>query len=321
MRILKDVALFIYWYPFRLLISLLPLSAVYLIGVCAGSLFYLVSGNKKKVMASEFALIFPDYSSSQLKGILRGSFINFCLSEMEILLYSRFSKKNINHYVEIEGLHHLDAALSNGSGVLLLQAHLGAFQMVMPSIGHNGYTMNQISASSALWKHKDFSWIQQKGYEIKSRYEAVLPVTHLAIDSSLRPVFRALANNEIVGVTSDGGGGKRLVVVDFLGRKAQFQEGVASIAARTGAVIIPAFILTRKWLKHSLIFHEPVHLCSDGTHDTMTSTSDMIQLYASLLESYVMNYPDHYGFTMYLRKSRAEIDPYPFFLDHLDKDI
>lgn len=318
MRILKDIALFLYWYPFRLLISILPLTVVYLIGVWAGSLLFLVSRSKKKVMVAEFARIFPHYTSRQLAKIIRGSFVNFCLSEIEILFYSRLNKKNINKIINIEGLHNLDAALAKGSGVLLLQAHLGAFQMVMPAIGHNGYTMNQISASATVWKDKNFSWIQKKGYDIKSRYEALLPVTHLAVDASLRPVYRALANNEIVGITSDGGGGKRILPVNFLGRKANFQEGVASIAERTGAVIVPAFILTRKWLKHSLVLHEPVNLSGGSTSEK--ETRDVVQSYASLLEFYVTNYPDHYGFTMYLRKSRAQIDPYPFFLDHLAED-
>ncbi len=313
MRRVKDTALFIYWYPFRLLIMVLPLAAVYLIGVGVGTLLYLVAGTRKKVMASEFSLIFPDYSARQLKKIIRGSFIIFCLSELEILLYPRLTKNNINDIITIDGLHHLDTALSHNSGVLLLQAHLGAFQMVMPAIGHNGYTMNQISALSSTWKHNNFSWIQKKGYEIKARYEAMLPVTHLAIGSSLRPVFRALTNNEIVGITSDGGGGNRPLTINFLGRKANFQEGVVSIAARTGAVIVPAFILTEKWLKHKMVLHKPVFFSSETSAE---EKKKMVETYASLLESYVMKHPDHYGFTLFLRRSRAKIDPYPFFLDH-----
>lgn len=320
MKIIKDIVLFFYWYPFRLLISVLPLNVVYLMGLCAGNFFYLISGRKKSLIASEFSLVFPDYTQEQLQKIARKSFINFCLSEIEILLYPRFSKDNINKHVEIQGRHHLDDALSQGKGVLLLQAHLGAFQMVMPAIGFNGYTMNQISALSETWKISDLSWIQRKGYEIKSNNEKKLPIKHLAVGSSLRPVFTALKNNEIVGVTSDGGGGKRLVVVDFLGRKAHFQEGVASIAGQTSAVIVPTFITTGKWLTHRLTFHQPMRVTCYVKGKNTSEAQEIIQTYASLLESYVRRYPDHYGFTLFFRKNRANIDPYPFFLDHLAKE-
>ncbi len=314
---MKNIALLLYWYPFRMLVFRLPYPIIYLIGLWVGSILHYASRGKRQLIAAEFSKVFPDYSAKEINKLTRKSFIVFCLSEIQILLYPRLNPETISETIAIEGLHHLDEALKKGKGVLLLQAHLGAFQMVMPAIGYSGYTMNQISASALVWEDRLTSKIQKKGYEIKSRYESTLPIKHVAVHSSMRPVYRALANNEIVGISSDGGGGKRIVDVAFLGRTAYFQEGVAVLAAKTGAEIIPAFILTDKWLRHRLILHKPLMVSSEKNGEEGTG-SKIIQNYAFLLEKYVNNYPDHYGYTLYLRRSRVGVDSYPFFLDHTD---
>jgi KDO2-lipid IV(A) lauroyltransferase len=185
----------------------------------------------------------------------------------------------------------------------------------MPAIGYSGYKMNQISALASVWKDESSSGIQKKSFDLKAGYEYTLPVQHIAVKSSLRPVFRALEKNEIVGITVDGGGGKKVVSVKFLDRNANFQQGAVDIAIRTGAAIVPAFIITEKDLKHKLIIHQPINI--NQTLDKDENIRRILNEFIKILEGYVYQYPTHYGYTLYLRKSRVLQDPYPFFEDHL----
>ena len=124
---------------------------------------------------------------------------------------------------------------------------LGAFQMTMPVIGYTGYKMNQISASASLWKENITSEIQRQTFDLKAKYEYTLPVKHISITSSLKPVFRALETNEIVGITVDGGGGKKVVQIKFLGRDANFQRGGSRDSDKNRRHDRPRLYNYRKW--------------------------------------------------------------------------
>lgn len=313
--LIKEIMVFLMWYPLRIVINILPLRAAYAIGAAGGLLLYLLSGDKHKIMTKELTKIMPEKNADEIKKIIRGSFVNYCVSEMEVLLYPSLNTGFIKKNVTIEGREHLDAALAKGKGVLLFQAHFGAFQMTMPAIGYSGYKMNQISASASLWKdNAGVSRMQQKAYNIKASYEYSLPVRHISVKSSLRPVFSALEKNEIVGITVDGGGGNKTVLIDFLGRKANFQQGSADLAIRTGAEIVPAFIITETGLKHRLMLHPPIKISVVSDRDALIR--ETLQEFSRILEGYVFRYPSHYGYTLFLRSSRAFRDQYPFFADY-----
>ena len=313
--IIKKILIFIMWYPLRIIINILPLRVTYLIGIVGGFLLYLVSKEKHKIMAEELILVLPNRSISEIKEIIRGSFVNYCLSEIEVLLYPSLNNRFINKNFIIEGREYLDEALSKGKGVILFQAHFGAFQMTMPAIGYSGYKMNQISASASVWKgDAGITRLQRKAYDKKAEHEYALPVNHISVSSSLKPVFSALERKEIVGITVDGGGGKKIIPIKFLGRNANFQKGAADLAIRTGAEVVPAFIITENGLRHRLILHQPIKVSTVMNRDE--NIREILHEFARILESYVYQYPSHYGYTLCLRRSRSFLDPYPFFQDY-----
>lgn len=311
--------IWIMWYPLRWLINVLPRSIVYASGVAGGTLLYHISKDKQRLLHAEFSLIFPHEPGPEIQKLVKASVINFVLSELEVLFYPSMDEAFIDKMIRFEGQHHLDHALARENGVLLFQAHFGAFQIVMPAIGYKGYTMNQISAPATVWKSEDQPKLQQKSYDIKARYEYMLPVKHINVSRNLKSVFTALKRNEIVGITADGGGGgAKITAFPFLGRTANFQRGGVDIAVRTGAAMVPVFILTHRNFKHSLIIHPPIELNPALPREEQISTA--LQAYIRILEGYVRQYPEHYGFNLFLRRSRADQDPYTFFQDYSETD-
>jgi KDO2-lipid IV(A) lauroyltransferase len=312
--LVKKIMILLMWYPLRIVVRYLPLKLTCSLAVAGGQVLYLISREKHRVMAGELRRIIPGRGKKEIDGIVKKSFINYCVSEIEVLLYPSMDRKYIEKNVSIEGKEHLDNALSKGKGVLLFQAHFGAFQMTMPAVGYSGYAMNQISASASVWKEESASEAQKKMFDIKARHEYTLPVKHISVTSSLRPLFNALKANEIVGITVDGGGGKKVLPMRFLGRGANFQTGAADIAVSTGAEIVPAFIISEKGLKHRMIIHKPYRTVPGLGKDE--NRKNILQSFASLLEEYVYNYPEHYGYTLCLRRMRALLDEHPFFEDY-----
>ena len=303
------------WYPFRALIAFLPLSVVAAFGRMAGCILYSISKEKRRMMTEELNRSLPNPTTASIRRTVKASFANYALSEIEVLLYPTLNPTIVQKRISFHGQEYLDEALSGGKGVLLCQAHFGAFQMVMPVIGYSGYIMNQVSASAAVWKERMNSDLQKRVLDIKAIYERKLPVRHISVQESLRPVFRALQRNEIVGITVDGGTGNKNVTIPFLGRRANFARGPVDLALRTGAPIVPAFILTGKQLKHTLRIHPPLEI--DPALGKDENIRQILQQFARLLENYVFEYPEHYGYTLYFRRANAPIDAHPFFEDYI----
>jgi KDO2-lipid IV(A) lauroyltransferase len=287
---------------------------IYRLGKIGGSLLFLISKQKRLILSDELKQVFPDLNAKSINIIVKDSFANYCMSELEVLLYPEINKEYISKHISMEGMEHLEKALSHGSGVLLLQAHFGAFQMVLPILGHCGYVINQISASASLWKSHATSAIQKIALDKKAQYENRLPIKHFPVGNIPRPLFMALRRNEIVGITSDGGAARKTVEVRFLGRTANFPQGVADLALKTGAVIVPAFIITGKNLFHRLVFHPPLE--KKNHSDPSAEAAAIMQDFADILSDYVRRYPNHYGYTLCLRRVMAATDEHPLFADY-----
>jgi KDO2-lipid IV(A) lauroyltransferase len=273
-----------------------------------------VSREKRLVLSNELKRILTNCNDKYINNIIRESFVNYCISELEVLLYPIINIDYVKRNVSFIGQEHLDEALSNKCGVLLLQAHFGAFQMVLPILGHCGYIINQISASASLWKSHATSAIQKIALDKKAKYENQLPIKHFPVGSFPRPLFMALRRNEIVGITSDGGAARKTVEVSFLGRTANFPKGVADLALKTGAVIVPAFIITEKKLSHRVVFHPPLRRKYNS--DESSEATAIMQDFADILSDYIYQYPHHYGYTLCLRRMMASLDEHPLFADY-----
>jgi lauroyl/myristoyl acyltransferase len=314
MALVKKLLILALFSPLRVVIRHLPLGAVWRLGRLGGRVLCAISPERRALLEQELRATFPGRSPEEYRRLVRECFANYGLSEIEVLLYPALNRAFMERLVTIEGKEHLDGALAAGKGVLLFQAHFGAFQMVMPAIGYGGYRMNQISASAAVWQHSGVSDAPERMHAIKADYEERLPVQHINVAASMRPVFRALERNEIVGITVDGGGGRKTVRLPFLGRSANFQTGAPDLAVRTGAAIVPAFIVTEAGLRHRLTIHPPLRFDPSAGRDE--NRDGILRQFVGLLEQQVRRHPDHYGYTLCLRRLRARVDEYPFFEDY-----
>jgi KDO2-lipid IV(A) lauroyltransferase len=85
-----------------------------------------------------------------------------------------------------------------------------------------------------------------------------------------RPVLRALAQNEPVGILMDQNTTlSEGVFVNFFGTPACANGAFAKIAARTGAVVIPGFALWSETEgRYVLHFYPPVEISGDAARDT-----------------------------------------------------
>lgn len=221
-------------------------------------------------------------TESDRVGVARRSYMNFGRFVVEFARFPLLTGDKIQSLVTFRGLEHLERALERGHGALALAAHFGSWELLGVSLALMGYRMNFLVG-------------EQHNRAVDNLMNDLRRCTGVAIipkGYALRGVIQALRRNELVGLLADQDARGRGVFVDFLGRPASTPRGPASFALKTGALIIPSFIVRKKRGRHEVILEEPIEAIPTGDREADIRT--WTQAHASVLERYVRAYPDHW---------------------------
>jgi KDO2-lipid IV(A) lauroyltransferase len=110
--------------------------------------------------------------------------------------------------------------------------------------------------------------------------------------SAQRQILKCLRRNEIVCFITDERKRHTGIYVDFFGHPAPTATGPATLSLKTGAPLVPVFIV-RDGENSQTIFVEPpleYNLTGDSSRDTTTVTA----AYTKVIEKYVRQYPEQW---------------------------
>lgn len=262
------------------------------IGRVVGTLqYYLNRARRKRIFEPLQRLFGERIDRKGLNAITRRSFTFYYQKQLDTIFFGEIDRDRIERMVKAEGLENVDGALKGGKGVVLLLAHFGFFLLPLPFLGYRGYKVNQI-----VGKQVHRSRFEERIWTWRSNQADRLPVQFKQIGRFLRPVYQALANNEIVAIAFDGRDSARWAIVDFFGEKVRFSPGPFDLARRTGAVIIPTFIIQDADNNHRIVFEPPFPLSDDP--DQERGSARDVQRFARLFEGYVERYPCHFSMVL-----------------------
>jgi Kdo2-lipid IVA lauroyltransferase/acyltransferase len=106
---------------------------------------------------------------------------------------------------------------------------------------------------------------------------------------AIRKVLRALHANECVAILIDQHiHGTDAVKVDFFNRSAATTTALATLALRTGAILVPAFALPAGGDRYRLVYEPPVELPPPDSADPVR---ELTQRCTDVVEMYVRRYP------------------------------
>lgn len=314
-RLVRDAASLLATHAAAAAVPRMPPRARRGLGRAVGVLAAGVLRADRRLVAEELrASLGPGEVSPRL---LRRSFAHIWLDGVEPHLYPYLGPHNIDQLVRLEGERHLREALEPGRGVLLLIGHLGLNTLVMAALGHRGYRIHQLGAPPPVWREilgpENVSPLAYRRYQRTWRNEQALPARHISVFAFLRPAYRALKQGDILCVAVDGGGGTRWVEVSFLGRRCNVSSGPATLAVRTGAAALPAFVVRGDDGRHRMILEPPLAV---GEGDRDEQVRDLTQRFMARLEHWVRRHPEQYAGFLRLRRRAAATDGRPFFTDY-----
>lgn len=204
----------------------------------------------RKIARRNLELAFPGARQAERERILRGAFANVGRVVLALARSPRLSPENIGDWIDYDGFEHFARAKEAGKGIIFLTAHLGSWELS--------------SAAHALYGNPMFVMARPLDNPLLDRLVQRRRGLHgnrvLAKQDAARDVIRALRANEAVGILADqNAAGEDGVFVDFFEVKASATRGVAQLALRTGAAVIPGFAFwNQQTRRHVLKFYPPV---------------------------------------------------------------
>lgn len=260
----------------------LPLKLAYRLATFFSDVHYIFANIDRRNVLNNLKAIFPEKSEKELVKIRLAMFRNFAKYLVDFFRFSIIDRDYIGKNIKIEGRQRIDEALSKEKGVITLTAHLGNWELGGAIIGTLGYPFWVVARTHKDKKVNDFFNAQRESKGIK-----VIP-----LGKAGRQCYAALKENKILGLVGDRDFNENGVIVDFFGKKAHFPEGPAYFSLRTGAVILPGFMLRNEDDTFTLKIEEPIHFSPSG--NIKKDMEDLINNYKKIIEDYVRRYPDQW---------------------------
>ena len=201
---------------------------------------------------------------------------------------------------EVEGLLHLDQALSSGKGVILLTAHFGYAPLLKQILATRGYQVRRVRARGSKRAKQAASEIDQT--QTYSRFktfmherfrveDAAIDEDDLIADFNVRPIVESLSRNEVILILGDALHSVNFVELEVLGQLYPFPTGFMSIAMSSGACVLPTFAVNRSAGSGvKLVIDPPLAISSDGAPKE-DLIRENIERFVRRFESYIEQYP------------------------------
>jgi KDO2-lipid IV(A) lauroyltransferase len=262
---------------------LLPRKIALVLGVYVADLLFLLFPNERAKAIKNLTIAFGEEKShAEILKICRNCFRNLGKGMMEVLQFPRLNVKNLGNLVIFDGKQNLDHVLNLGKGIILVTAHFDNWELLAASLSLSGYGIN------AIVRPVRSPYLEK----LVTRNRQNMGIRVIPRGASIKEALKCLKRNEILGILSDIDTKIDGVFVDFFGRPAYTPSGPVSIALKTGAVILPTFIIRQKDDSHKIIIEKPLELVNTG--DSETDKIINTENYTKIIESYIRKYPEQW---------------------------
>jgi KDO2-lipid IV(A) lauroyltransferase len=281
------------------LVGLLPRAAARRAGAFLGVLAFLLLSRLRGVGYRNLQIAFPAESRARHAAILRQEYRSLGWLLAEFCQMRKYTPENTRDFLAYDGSDRYLAAKAAGNGVLILTGHLGAWEL--SSFYHSlmGHPM------SVVIRRLDNDLVDRLVNRVRCLHGN--KVVHK--DDFARGLISAMRRGETVGILMDTNmTPPQGLFVDFFGTAACTASGMARVALKTGAAVLPGFLLWEQASRsYVLRFGESLEIVRTGDNeaDVLANTA----LFTKVLESYIRQYPGQWLWLHRRWKTRPEGEP------------
>jgi KDO2-lipid IV(A) lauroyltransferase len=286
------------------LLGILPRPLARMAGVGAVRLLYWFRPPLWRTARWNLKLAFPDWSAADRRRAIRGMIRQVGWMAGEFSQFPRYTRETIERVVLLDGFENFAAARERGKGVLFLTGHLSAWELAPFAQALFGHPLHFLARPIA----------NRRVNALIDRYRCLSGNQPIDKGHSARAVLSLLRQGGTVGVLIDHNSSREEgVFVDFFGLPACTTSGLARIALRTGAAVVPGFLIWDAELrKYRLRFDPAVELSRTG--DDERDIRENTARFTQVVERFVRRHPGQWLWVHKRWKTRPPGEPpvYPF---------
>jgi len=259
-----------------------PLKISYRVAIFISDLRYFFALRDRREVTANLRVIFPEKSLFEIRKIRIRLFRNFAKYLVDFFRFSKLNADYIKKNVKLENIGFIDEGLSHGKGGIAVSAHLGNWELGGVAVALLGYP---IWAVTLVHKYKNVD--KFFNFQRESKGMRVIP-----LGKAVRKCLDVLAQNGIVALVGDRDFTEKGLILDFFGKPAIFPPGPAAFALKTGAAVVPVFMIRNPDDSFTLKLERPIYFSGTGEKDT--DLINAITVYKRIFEDYIRKYPDQW---------------------------
>ncbi len=266
---------------------------------CIAFAVYCLFGRLRRAGLRNLQLTLQELPAKAKKNILRGVYRHLGWQLVEFCRMTRYTPHNTRNWLRTEGLDGYLAAKARGKGVLIVTGHLGAWEL--SSFYHSlmGHPMGMVIRR--LDNRRLDAWV--------NRIRCLHGNHVFHKDDFGRALLASMRAGAPVGILMDTNmTPPQGAFVRFFGIPACTATGLAHVARKTGAAVLPGFMLWEQ-AERRYVLHFGPEIEVPRTENIAQDILEGTQRATAAIESWIRRYPDQWLWIHRRWKTRPPGDP------------
>jgi KDO2-lipid IV(A) lauroyltransferase len=273
------------WYGFRALTRLaqeVPLRQAYQAARALAAARFALGGRRRQYALANLRVAYPDLQEPARRAIARRSYAHVACNLVDLARSECWSREQFLEHVAFKEVHHVERALAKGCGLIALIPHLGNFELAKRAAPVAGFPLRVLTRPLN-------NPIMHEYFERESTRTGVELIPHR---ESAFSVIRALRRGHPVAVLNDQYIRRSHGIwAPLFGVRCSTSPGVSMLALRTGAPVIPCYVVRDGPEHHTMYFQPEVEAPADGRVETFTAAQN------AALERIIRAHPEQWLWT------------------------
>jgi len=213
-------------------------------------------GPRKDVALRNMGFVFPEWTTSKRKKILRRVYRHYGWILVEYLATLNDPPSVLRWFVKTEGKEFLEEAVAAKRGAVLLFGHFGNWELLGGWLAFSGYPIE------AMVREPENSELR----DLLQTYRNIMGMGTIAKDS-LREPLKRLKQGRFVGIAGDQHWGGTGIDVPFFGRVCSTASGPAAYSLLSGAPLIPIAAYRLGPFRYAFEAQKPIEIPDTGSRE------------------------------------------------------
>lgn len=265
------------------LLAMFPRRILKFFSDLSGLIWYTIDKRHRDVVLENVNFAYPGkFSSVQAQRFTKNVFKNITGILFEVIWFYRKTHDEFFKYFVFKGVRHIENAQKKGRGVIVLTCHMGNFELGAVALA------KAVITPYGIYRKLDFKPLEQLLLEERQRFGTRM----IPLRGASKKIDVILRNGGVVGTLLDQNvDWYKGVFVNYFGRPACTNNGLAKLALRTKSPVIPLFIMKKnKQYIMEFLPEIPLQITGDPIKDIENNT----QNYVAAIESMVRQCPEQY---------------------------